>query len=198
MCDLTTFETLLARHRLIPFTDDLPPIDLSVTRSETDNGMQIPPEHLLQAALLGHVRRVIVDERGVVLDMGRKRRLFQGAARLAAKLMATHCGHPGCIVGAHYAEVDHVDEWDRDGGPTNVSNAGIRCHSHNPEKHRLGLVDRRARSGQIVTFRKDGTPMLPVGCRLPEFGQPPPTDRQPEADDGECDWMVVIADAWSA
>jgi hypothetical protein len=181
VCDLPTSEALLARHRLIPFTDDLPPVDLSAMRCETDRGMQIPPEHLLQAALLGHVRRVIVDDDGVVLDMGRKRRLFTGAARVAAKLMATHCGHPGCTVGSHYADVDHLDEWGRDGGATDVGNSFIRCGSHTRFKHRLGLVDRRAKSGHVVTFRRDGTPMLPVGCRLPEF----------EPDDDNLDGLFV-------
>ena len=32
-------------------------------RCETDSGIVVPPEHVLQAALLGHVRRVIVDGR---------------------------------------------------------------------------------------------------------------------------------------
>ena len=108
--------------------------------------------------------------------MGRKRRLFKGAARVAAKLMACHCGHPGCTVGSHYADVDHLDEWHRDNGSTDVDNSYIRCRSHNPFKHRLGLVDRRSKSGQVVTFRRDGTPMLPVGCRLPEF-EPVQEDR---------------------
>ena len=92
--------------------------------------------------------------------------------------MACHCGHPGCTVSAHFAEVDHLDEWHRDGGATDIANAGIRCRSHNPTKHRLGLVDRRSKSGQVVTFRRDGTPMLPVGCRLPEFE--PDADRLDE------------------
>ena len=100
VCDLETFETLLARHRLIPFPDDLPLTALARSRSETDSGIVVPPEHLLQAALHGQVRRVIVDTDGVVLDMGRRRRLFNGAARVAAKLMASHCGHPGCTIGA--------------------------------------------------------------------------------------------------
>ena len=111
--------------------------------------------------------------------MGRKRRLFKGAARVAAKLMACHCGHPGCTISAHFAEVDHLDEWGRDGGSTDVVNSNIKCKGHNPLKHRLGLVDRRSKSGQVVTFRRDGTPMLPVGCRLPEF-EP---DAKPGADD---------------
>ena len=184
VCDIETFETLLARHRLIPFPDDLPLTDLARSRSETDSGIVVPPEHLLQAALQGHVRRVIVDADGVVLDMGRKRRLFKGAARVAAKLMACHCGHPGCTIGAHYAEVDHLDEWHRDGGATDVANSGIRCRSHNPIKHRLGLVDRRSKTGQVVTFRRDGTPMLPVGCRLPEF-EPDPEESEHEGSEFE-------------
>ena len=111
VCDVATFETILARHRLVPFPDDLPLIDLARARCETDSGIVVPPEHVLQAALQGHVRRVIVDGNGVILDMGRKRRLFKGAARVAAKLMACHCGHPGCTISAHFAEVDHLDEW---------------------------------------------------------------------------------------
>ena len=91
------------------------------------------------------------------------------AARVAAKLMASHCGHPGCTIGAHHAEVDHLDEWQRDNGPTDVANSNIRCRRHNPLKHRLGLIDRRTTTGQVITFRRDGTPMLPVGCRLPQF-----------------------------
>ena len=179
VCDVATFETILARHRLVPFPDDLPLIDLARARCETDSGIVVPPEHVLQAALQGHVRRVIVDGNGVILDMGRKRRLFKGAARVAAKLMACHCGHPGCTISAHFAEVDHLDEWGRDGGSTDVVNSNIKCKGHNPLKHRLGLVDRRSKSGQVVTFRRDGTPMLPVGCRLPEF-EP---DAKPGADD---------------
>ncbi len=52
LCDIETFETLLARHRLIPFPDDLPLTDLARSRCETDSGIVVPPEHMLQAALL--------------------------------------------------------------------------------------------------------------------------------------------------
>lgn len=176
LVDQHTYEVLLARHRLIPYPDDIPAPDLDRLRCETDSGMPVPPEAAFQAMMQGYVRRIVVDDDGVVLDMGRRRRLFTGAARTAVKLMESHCGHFGCTVSSRHAQIDHMDEWDRDHGDTNVRNGRPRCNGHNPEKTRLGLVDRRTRGGRIVTYRRDGTPMLPVGCRTP--------DEDPDPGDG--------------
>jgi hypothetical protein len=173
--DQHTHEILLARHRLIPFPDDLTPADLEHLRCETDGGIPVPPDEVFEAMMQGYVRRIVVDRDGVVIDMGRKRRLFTGVARTAVKLMASHCGHPGCTVGSRHAHIDHMNEWDRDNGCTDVENGRPRCSSHNPTKTRLGLVDKRTRSGRIITYRRDGSPMLPVGCR-------PPDDDDPEAE----------------
>ncbi len=70
-----------------------------------------------------------------------------------------------------------MDEWDRDDGRTDVDNGRPRCNGHNREKTRLGLVDRRTHGGRIITYRRDGTAMLPVGCRAPDTdgdGDEPP------------------------
>ena len=172
--DQHTHEVLLARHRLIPFPDDLTPADLEHLRCETDGGIPVPPDAVFEATMQGYVRRIVVDRDGVVIDMGRKRRLFTGAARTAVKLMASHCGHLGCTVGSRHAHIDHMNEWDRDDGRTDVENGRPRCSSHNPTKTRLGLVDKRTRGGRIITYRRDGSPMLAVGCR--------PPDDDPDAD----------------
>ncbi len=173
LVDQHTHEVLLARHRLIPFPDDLTPADLEHARCETDGGIPVPPDAVFQAMMQGYVRRVVVDRQGVVLDMGRKRRLFTGAARTAVKLAQSHCGHPGCTVGSRHADIDHVDEWDRDDGRTDVDNGRVRCSSHNRVKTRLGLVDRRTRGGHVITYRRDGSAMLPVGCRQPDDDDDP-------------------------
>jgi hypothetical protein len=167
--DQHTYEILLARHRLIPFPDDLPAPDLDRVRCGTDSGIPVPPDAVFQATMQGYVRRIVVDDDGVVLDMGRTRRLFTGAARAAVKLMASHCGHLGCTVSSRHAQIDHMDEWERDQGPTDVANGRPRCNGHNREKTRLGLVDRRTGGGRIITYRRDGSPMLPVGCRAPDI-----------------------------
>lgn len=169
VCDLHTWETLLARHRLIPFPDDLPLTHLADRRCETDTGVPVPTEAVLQAALLGHVRRVIVDRDGVVIDMGRRRRLFTGSARVAATLMATTCSRWGCTIGSANSQVDHLREWSRHGGPTDQTNADVDCSSHNRHKHRSGSTAKRDPAGHVIHYRADGTPMTPVGYRpIPE------------------------------
>ena len=165
--DQWTWERTLARHRLIALTGDdavtMP--DLSNLRCETDNGVPVPPEHILQAALTGHIRRVITDADGVIINLGRTRRCFTGSARIAAKLLATHCGHPGCVVPATFAQVDHVHEY-VDGGATDQDNGRIECGGHNRSKHRLKMTARRDPTGNWIQYRRDGTPISPVGRRL--------------------------------
>ncbi len=172
--DVNTWETLLARHRLIPLPDDLPLVDLAGRRCETDTGIPVPTEAVLQAAMFGHVRRVVVDRDGVVIDMGRRRRLFTGAARAAAMLMAMHCSRWGCTVGAAHAHVDHLREWSRDHGRTDQDNADVDCSGHNRHKHRSGSTARRDPAGRVIHYRADGTPMLPVGCRPVPEPEPDP------------------------
>jgi hypothetical protein len=176
LVDQHTQEVLLARHRLIPFPDDITGSDVDRLRCETDSGVPVPPDVVFRAMMQGYVRRVVVDGDGVVIDMGRKRRLFTGSARTAVKLMERHCGHLGCTVSSAHAEIDHMDEWDRDDGRTDVDNGRPRCNGHNREKTRLGLIDRRTRGGRIVTYRRDGTAMLPVGCRAPDDEADEPLD----------------------
>jgi hypothetical protein len=50
-------------------------------RCETSTGARIHPRIALQALLTCHVRRVILDARGVVVDMGTRQRLFTGPRR---------------------------------------------------------------------------------------------------------------------
>ena len=96
--DQRTHEEALANHCLLPFPDDLAPVDFSRRRCETDSGINLLPDDVVRASLQGHVRRVVMNSAGVVIEMGRKQRLFTGAAREAAKLMATNCDNPGCDV----------------------------------------------------------------------------------------------------
>lgn len=97
-------------------------------RCETVDGWALPPPVLLSAALAGRVRSVVTDRRGVVIQMGRRRRLFTGAARDAARLQGVRCVWPGC--GVAFTEVDHMVGW-CDGGRTDAHNAAPLCDWHN-------------------------------------------------------------------
>lgn len=146
------------------------PGGLTRLRCETSNGVPLHTHDVLRAALAGHVRRSIIDARGVTINHGRKQRLFTGPAREAAKLLIRHCEHPGCELPVDWCEVDHMVEW-IDKGETVQSNGGIECRGHNLEKHRRKWRTERADNGRSYTFREDGTIMLPVGAREPEFDE---------------------------
>lgn len=145
----------------------------------TPAGIALHPHDVLRAALAGHVRRVIVDSNSVVVDMGRRQRLFTGAAREAARPLLIYCEHPGCELSAELCDIDHSIEW-KDGGPTDQANSGPECSSHNIAKTRRKWQKRRALDGRNYTIRQDGTVILSVGVRPPTF---PTNDNSDEDDD---------------
>ncbi|HSB85173.1 MAG TPA: hypothetical protein VLD86_02635, partial [Ilumatobacteraceae bacterium] len=116
---------------------DVGPIDPATfdqRRCETIDGHQVDPATVLAAALVGHVRRVVFDSSGVVVDLGRKRRLFTGAARDAVQLADKWCLWPGCSIRSARCNIDHTRPWIH-GGSTNSGNGGPMCPRHNRLKH---------------------------------------------------------------
>ena len=133
---------------------------------ETENGVPVNGHDIIRAALTGYIRRVVIDGQGVVTDFGRKRRLFNDAAREALKLMIDGCEHIGCPVRPTSCQIDHIEEWVRDGGATDLRNGALKCNGQNRAKHRLGITEERDVYGTLVQYRADGTPIIPVGRRL--------------------------------
>jgi hypothetical protein len=102
-------------------------------RSTTIDGRFVDPTEAIAAALVGHVRRAVVDAESVTIDLGRRQRLFAGYASLAAKLAATACYWVGCRVPTGRCQTDHLHGWSA-GGPTDQVNAGPACGFHNRYK----------------------------------------------------------------
>ena len=124
-------------------------------RCETADGVVIDPHDMLVAAALGHVRRVVLDSGGVILDVGRKQRLFTGALRDAVMLISHRCIWPGCYRPASQCEADHVLPF-ANAGPTAAANGGPVCGHHNRWKSR-GYRTWRDPNGQWHHYRPDGT-----------------------------------------
>ncbi len=158
--DAVTFETTLARMRLIELQhrgpmrviDDLP---LDQWRCETTTGTLVDPVAAVVAALHGHVRRVVFDSAGNVTDLGRRRRLFSGAAREAVQLQASRCIWPDCTIPAGRCQSDHLTDWQHD-GPTRPDNGAPLWARHNRWKNHGYRVSRDA-DGTWHTRRPDGT-----------------------------------------
>lgn len=105
-------------------------------RCHSVDGTALHPGDVVAAALVGHVRRVVVDGAGNVIDLGRRRRLFTGSSRDAALLQALlrgpgglRCLWPGCDGRGRCLQVDHRAPA-RNEGRTDVANSDAYCGSH--------------------------------------------------------------------
>lgn len=161
------FERELARLAGADIADD-PNADAEGRRCQTIDGTPLHPSDVVAAALVGHVRRVVVDGEGTVIDLGRRRRLFTGASRDAAELQAMlrrvgglRCAWPGCPGHGGCLQADHLHPAAR-GGPTDVINSQIFCGFHNRLKEH-GFKPVRGDDGEWTIHRPgDAGPVTPA------------------------------------
>jgi hypothetical protein len=153
--DSATFEAHLRRAAGQRDVEMPRPVEYDTFRFETTRGMMLDPADIVIAATIGHVRRVVLNSAGVVTDMGRRRRLFTGAAREALDLQSGRCIWPGCGLPANRCQADHVTEWS-DLGHTNPENGAPACGRHNRLKSR-GFRAQRDPDGIWHIYRPDGT-----------------------------------------
>jgi hypothetical protein len=90
----------------------------------TQTGRRLHPDDAVNAALIGHIRRVVYDSSGTVIDLGRRSRLFRGSSRDAVMLLFTSCVWIGCDRPVAWCDADHSLGWKahgatvpRNGGP---------------------------------------------------------------------------------
>ncbi len=124
-------------------------------RCETVSGIPIPPSDVVAAMIWGQVRRVVIDSAGVVINMGRRRRLFTGNARQAILLQSSRCVVNGCGAPIRSCQADHLTEWGRH-GHTDGPNGAPMCGHHNRLKN-TGYRIHRDQDGFWHTYRPDGT-----------------------------------------
>lgn len=125
--------------------------------SRTANGTYVNPAEIVARSLIGHVRRVVHDAAGVVIDLGRRSRLFTGGARDAALLSELVCYWTGCWVPSGACQVDHLLPWEHD-GKTNPGNGAPACGTHNRIKQQ-GFHAWRTATGEWHIARPDGSPV---------------------------------------
>lgn len=157
--DQETFEDEL--RRAAGRTVEHDPNELEGRRCQTLDGTEVHASDAVAAALIGHVRRVVVDSASNVIDVGRKRRLFTGTSRdavLVQALLRNHAGlrclWPGCEGRGGRLQADHREPAAR-GGPTDVGNSDPYCGSHNRIKER-GFRPVRGADGSWTIHRPDG------------------------------------------
>jgi uncharacterized protein DUF222 len=76
-------------------------------------------------------RRLLTDQHGTLLDVGRRTYRPPAALRDFVQARDKTCVFPGCSIPAHRADVDHTMAFPD--GPTTAANLGVMCRAH----HRL-------------------------------------------------------------
>jgi hypothetical protein len=112
----------------------------------TQNGAELDLSEAASLALWAQIRRVIHDGAGVVIEMGRRARLFTGSPREATMLLSDRCLWPGCDRPVRACQADHSLAW-KAHGATVPRNGGPMCGAHNRLKDRGGFSVRRRPDG---------------------------------------------------
>ncbi|MFC6148023.1 MULTISPECIES: HNH endonuclease signature motif containing protein [Mumia] len=112
----------------------------------TSHGTRVSPTELRTMACGASLLPAVLGGDGVALDLGRRRRLFSPAQRLALALRDGGCAFPGCDRPPGWCEAHHADAWS-EGGSTNSSDGALVCGHHHRQIHHAGWVMRIARDG---------------------------------------------------
>jgi Domain of unknown function (DUF222)/HNH endonuclease len=100
-------------------------------RCEIEHGPSLPAETVRRLACDASLLRVLENEHGEPLDVGRKTRSIPPAIRRALNTRDGGCRFPGCTH-RRYVDAHHIEHW-ADGGATKLSNLVTLCRLH----HRL-------------------------------------------------------------
>lgn len=109
----------------------IPEADLAARRrwGVTSAGTMLSADAVMELADSAEVWPTVVAPTGVVLEMGRARRLATPGQTMALAARDGGCTFPGCERPPEWCERHHVVEWAR-GGRTDLSNLTLLCAYH--------------------------------------------------------------------
>ena len=115
----------------------------------------------------GSVIRVVEDERGRPLGVGRKQRVVSTPLRRALWSRDRRCTFPGCS-NKRYVDAHHIRHW-VDGGETSLENLTLLCSHHHRALHEGRFRIRRDSGGTLYFQRPDGRVIPKAGYRLEDI-----------------------------
>ena len=101
---------------------------------ETGNGHSLAPETIDRLACDSVLQKVVLDERNVPINVGRKYRTATDAQWVAMRAIYSSCGWKDCDRPLSWCQLHHINEW-QDGGVTNFDNLVPLCDSHHHRVH---------------------------------------------------------------
>ena len=99
-----------------------------------DNKHWISPETAKRLSCDASLVTVLEDDKGNVLNIGRRSRTIPPAIQRALSLRDATCRHPGCCT-SNYLDAHHIQHW-ADGGETSLDNLLMLCRHHHRGLHK--------------------------------------------------------------
>jgi hypothetical protein len=128
--------------------------DRSAGRCHLEHGPSLPAETVRRLSCDASLIRIVENERGEPLDVGRKTRSIPPAIRRALNARDPGCCFPGCTY-QRSLDAHHVEHWAA-GGETKLKNLVHLCRTHHRLVHEGGIaVEARAGGGWRFS-RPDG------------------------------------------
>ena len=97
-------------------------------------GIPLPSDTLRRHACTAAITLAVIDDDGVLLQLGRTTRLANRAQRRALRAMYPTCAMPGCTTPFDWCQIHHIDWWEH-GGSTDISNLLPICVRHHHLVH---------------------------------------------------------------
>lgn len=126
------------------------------TICRTEQGHDLPLESLSRICCDATLRRVVLDDRGVPLAVGRRHRTATDGQWAAIKALHTTCAWPGCTAPISWCQAHHILEWDN-GGRTDLDNLVPLCSEHHHRVHEGQWHIKLLPDRTLRIHRPDGT-----------------------------------------
>jgi hypothetical protein len=117
-------------------------------------GGTLPVSRVRQLACEADIIPIVLGGNGVVLDVGRARRLATADQRRALQAMYPTCGLvPGCTVPFAHTQIHHLKEWTAQQGETDLGDLLPGCTQHHGDAHAGRIVVEMDPVTRAVTVR---------------------------------------------
>lgn len=149
------------------------------TVCETDGGLPVPVATAQRCACDAVIRKVVLDEQGVPVDVGRRFRTATDAQWAALRTMYTGCAWYGCDRPLSWCQAHHVIHWTPpQNGPTDLANLVPLCSRHHHLAHEGGWQLELDPDRALHLHQPDGTRWRTAmpHCRAERQSCPPAAD----------------------
>jgi hypothetical protein len=123
---------------------------------ETAGGHRLPPQSISRLFCEATVQRVVLDNRRVPIEVGRKHRTATDGQWQAIRAIYLGCAWPACDRPLSWCQLHHIREWEH-GGATDLCNLVPLCNHHHHQVHEGGWRVKLHADRRLDILRPDRT-----------------------------------------